>query len=122
MAMRLDVRMLKLRLVITVCLLLAAMFSVKGGSQSRSARILRDVPYDRTIGIAGLGDLYLPEGAEGKPVVLAIHGGGWKTLDRASWSGVAEFFWRDLDCTVFNIEYRLANSENRWPACANGHP
>ena len=98
---------------------MVAAFSAKGDPPSLQARVLRDIPYDRTIGAAGLGDLYLPGKAVDKTVVLAIHGGGWKTLNRASWSGVAEFFWKDLDCCVFNIEYRLANPENRWPACGD---
>ena len=85
-----------------------------------SAAVVRDIPYASENGKFGLGDLYLPEKSSPEtPVVLAIHGGGWSALDRYSWSGVAEFFWRDLGCAVFNIEYRLASAANRWPACGN---
>ena len=84
------------------------------------AEIVRDIPYAPENGKFGLGDWYLPKSSSPEtPVVLTIHGGGWKTLDRASWSGVAEFLWKDLGCHVFNIEYRLANSRNRWPACGD---
>ena len=84
------------------------------------AKVVRDVPYDSSIGRFGLGDLYLPEKVTPEtPVVLAIHGGGWGAGDRYSWSGVAEFFCRDLGCAVFNIEYRLASAANRWPACGD---
>ena len=84
------------------------------------ARVVRDVAYDESIGRFGLGDLYLPEKVTPEaPVVLAIHGGGWGSGGRYSWSGVAEFFCRDLGCAVFNIEYRLASVSNRWPACGD---
>ena len=56
-------------------------------------RIVRDIPYDSSTGRFGLGDLFLPDkvGAD-TPIVLAIHGGGWSSGDRASWEGVARFF------------------------------
>lgn len=83
-------------------------------------QVVRDIAYDPSIGRFGLGDLYLPEKVTPEtPVVLAIHGGGWGGGDRYSWSGVAEFFCRDLGCAVFNIEYRLASAANRWPACGD---
>ena len=84
------------------------------------AHVVRDIAYDPDIGAFGLGDLYLPEKVNSEtPVVLAIHGGGWGAGDRYSWSGVAEFFCSDLGCVAFNIEYRLASAENRWPACGD---
>ena len=91
-----------------------------GLALSCDAKVVRDVAYDSSIGRFGLGDLYLPEKVTPTtPVVLAIHGGGWGGGDRYSWSGVAEFFCRDLGCAVFNIEYRLASAANRWPACGD---
>ena len=84
------------------------------------AAVVRDIPYASVNGKFGLGDLYLPEKVSPKtPVVLAIHGGGWGAGDRYSWSGVADFFCRDLGCVAFNIEYRLASAKNRWPACGD---
>ena len=84
------------------------------------AAVVRDIPYAPENGKFGLGDLYLPESVSREtPVVLTIHGGGWTAGDRYSWSGVAEYFWRNLGCAVFNIEYRLASATNRWPACGN---
>lgn len=79
-----------------------------------------DIPYAPELGVSGLGDLHLPPTVTKEtPVVLAIHGGGWAGGDRASWSGVADFFQTNLNCAVFNIEYRLASKENRWPACGD---
>jgi len=84
------------------------------------ANAIRDIPYDSSIGRFGLGDLYLPEKVTPEtPVVLTIHGGGWGAGDRYSWSGVAEFFCRNLGFAAFNIEYRLASASNRWPACGD---
>ena len=84
------------------------------------AKVVRDIPYDSSIGQFGLGDLYLPETGNGAvPLVLTIHGGGWAHGDRASWEGVSRFFSEQLGFAAFNIEYRLASLSNRWPACGN---
>ena len=88
--------------------------------EDKGARTIRDVAYDASIGRFGLGDIYLPGNVTPEtPVVLTIHGGGWAGGDRYSWSGVAEFFRRDLGCVAFNIEYRLASAARRWPACGD---
>jgi len=71
--------------------------------------VIRDIPYDPKLGVFGLGDLYLPSNVtERTQMVLTIHGGGWTGGDRASWSGVSEFFRDELGFAAFNIEYRLA--------------
>ena len=81
-------------------------------------RDIHDVAYAPENGSFGLGDLYLPDELnENTPVVLTIHGGGWSAGDRASWSGVARFLRDELGFAAFNIEYRLADPTNRWPAC-----
>ncbi|MBQ3806571.1 MAG: alpha/beta hydrolase fold domain-containing protein [Kiritimatiellae bacterium] len=88
--------------------------------RATAASVIRDMPYSPENGNFGLGDLYLPESVTPEtPVVLLIHGGGWSASDRYSISGIAEFMMRDLDCAVFNIEYRLASATNRWPACGD---
>ena len=82
--------------------------------------VVRDIPYAPENGTFGLGDLYLPQSVSDEtPVVLAIHGGGWNSLDRSSWRGVAQFLCDDLGAIAFNIEYRLASATNRWPACGD---
>jgi acetyl esterase/lipase len=48
-----------------------------------AARILRDVVFTSTLGFRPLSlDLYLPD-AENPPVVLFLHGGGWRAGSRA---------------------------------------
>lgn len=72
------------------------------------------------IGGSGFGDLYLPEGAgTNTQMVLCIHGGGWRYGERSWMRGVADFFLDRLGFAVFNVEYRLAGPENRWPACGD---
>lgn len=86
---------------------------------AEQAKIIRDVVYSAEAGADGIGDLYQPQDVKANtPVVLAIHGGGWSALDRASWAGVAEFFCNDLGFAVFNIEYRLVK-KGPWPLCGN---
>ncbi|MDX2356341.1 alpha/beta hydrolase [Dietzia sp. PP-33] len=62
------------------------------------------------------GDLYLPDSANpALPVVVLIHGGGWKdSLGLAYMENQA----RDLasfDVAVWNIEYRRVDSGGGWP-------
>ena len=80
--------------------------------------IIRNIIYDSEAGGAGVGDMFLPEGfqpGQGRPVVLAIHGGGWSSMTKESFEGVAAFL-AENGFAVFNLNYRLA-PENRYPAC-----
>lgn len=65
------------------------------------------------------GDLRLPAGGvtSGTPKALLIHGGGWSSMDRHSWRGVADFF-HEMGFITYNIEYRLT-PEAPWPACGD---
>ena len=82
------------------------------GAWAGPATVVRDIVYNAVAGQDGLGDLYLPADVRpDTPVVLTIHGGGWGGGDRASWSGVADFFRTDLGFAAFNIEYRLVKKE-----------
>ena len=81
--------------------------------------VRRDIVYDRNHPESCLGDLLLPERVTpNTPVVLTIHGGGWRSGDRYSWVGVADFFRCELGFASFNIEYRKAR-EAPWPACGD---
>ena len=99
--------------------LLVGQLEARALASGGGAAVIRNVPYDSGIGKFGLGDLYLPDRHDATtPLVLCIHGGGWRSGSRYSWSGVAEFFRDELGFAAFNIEYRLA-PENRWPACGD---
>ncbi len=111
-----EIRKMKIKKVsIIFFIMLLSVTAVLAGP----AKVVRDVVYNKSIGAAGAGDLYFPEGYTPQtPVALAIHGGGWSAMDRSSWAGVAQFLCNDLGFVVFNIEYRLVGVEP-WPACGN---
>lgn len=82
--------------------------------------MVANVNYDATQDAACKGDLYLPLHVKSTtPMVLVIHGGAWSSGARTDMNGVAELFVRDLGFAVFNIDYRLAGANSRWPACGD---
>jgi acetyl esterase/lipase len=52
-------------------------------------------------------DLYLPAGANPKPLVIWIHGGGWRTGDKGTW--VHPLFLTALGYAVASIDYRFSD-------------
>jgi len=80
-------------------------------------QILKDIRYLPENGFRGTGDLFLPEPdcSTGK-IALSIHGGGWASMDKDSFAGVAAFL-AENGLAVFNINYRLAGAAP-FPACA----
>lgn len=53
-----------------------------------------------------VGDLYLPEGRANAPVLVAMHGGGWRGGSRSSYKYWGPFLARN-GYALFAIEYRL---------------
>ena len=81
-------------------------------------RMIPDISYCSEAGDRGCGDLYLPERVStDTPVALTIHGGGWASMDRTSFAGVAEFLC-GLGFAAFNINYRLLD-RGPWPLCGD---
>ncbi|MDA7640117.1 alpha/beta hydrolase [Opitutaceae bacterium] len=76
--------------------------------------VLKDIEYARPNGYSLLLDLYLPERAqdEGAPVVVWVHGGGWKNgskeKPKAAWLAEEGY-------AVVSINYRLTDVA-QWPA------
>ncbi len=76
--------------------------------------VLKDIEYSRPNGYPLLLDLYLPERAqdEGAPVVVWVHGGGWKNGSKekpqAAWLAEEGY-------AVVSINYRLTDVA-QWPA------
>jgi acetyl esterase/lipase len=86
-----------------------------GSSSQSGAKVETDVEYAVHDGVRLTGTLYRPKNQASSPVVVAVHGGGWK-------SGTSERYrhwghWlANRGFALFAIEYRLA-SEARFPAC-----
>jgi len=76
--------------------------------------VLKDIEYARPNGYSLLLDLYLPERVqdEGAPVVVWVHGGGWKNgskeKSKAAWLAEEGY-------AVVSINYRLTDVA-QWPA------
>lgn len=82
-----------------------------------NVRVYRDAPYAvvRSAGKALPLDLYVPEGAGRgpRPVVIWLHGGGWKSGDKSLGAPV-EIFTR-AGYALASVNYRLS-SQGRFPA------
>ena len=85
---------------------------------ARLGQTQKDVTYCTVVGVALKMDVYPPRNAGGKPapVVVYVHGGGWRSGDKDGGAGM-----RDLPelarrgYFVASINYRLA-PEYKWPA------
>lgn len=63
------------------------------------------------------GDLYLPDSANpALPVVVLIHGGGWKDAMGLTYMENQARDLASFDVAVWNIEYRRVDSGGGWPA------
>jgi acetyl esterase/lipase len=72
------------------------------------------IPYAEHGGVRLLGDLYLPEGRSKAPVVVAFHGGAWRSGSRAFYKYWGPFLARN-GYALFTVDYRLGKS-GRYPA------
>ena len=62
------------------------------------------------------GDLYLPESANpALPVVVLIHGGGWKDALGLTYMENQARDLASFDVAVWNVEYRRVDSGGGWP-------
>jgi acetyl esterase/lipase len=66
-----------------------------------------EVEYAVHDGVRLIGDLYLPQGATGAPVMVAVHGGGWQQGDRFHYRYWGPYLAR-AGIALFSIEYRLS--------------
>jgi acetyl esterase/lipase len=69
----------------------------------------RDLVYAEHDGVALVGDLYLPKGRNRAPILVAMHGGGWRGGDREFYRYWGPFLARH-GYALFTIEYRLGAS------------
>lgn len=65
-----------------------------------------DLTYDERHGVAGLLDVYLPDGDDVRPAVLFIHGGSWRWGDKDHFTAAGRRLARS-GFVVASINYRL---------------
>jgi len=89
------------------------------GCRSEVYDVARDLSYDSTIGYSGTFDFYEPRSDSARtnrPAILAIHGGAWRSGDKAWGEQFAEELC-PFGYVVFSINYRLSSRPNgTWPA------
>jgi len=91
-----------MKISISMCLLLS-MFSFAGEA---SERVIKDIEFAR-IGKHRLAlDIYLPKGVKNPPLVIWIHGGGWKSGSRKQ-CGIR--WMTDHGFAIASISYRLTD-------------
>ena len=72
------------------------------------------ISYAEHAGVRLLGDLYLPEGRSKAPVVVAFHGGAWRSGSRTFYKYWGPFLARN-GYALFTVDYRLGKA-GRYPA------
>jgi acetyl esterase/lipase len=83
--------------------------------------VRRNIEYAAHDGVKLYGDLYHPVARERRPlpvvpVVIAVHGGGWKTGTKGSYEHWGHYL-AEAGLAVFAIDYRLATPEHKtYPA------
>ncbi len=112
-------------IVLVVLFFLVAVFAGPAASLAQQAPAKKEVPYevvrDVVYGRAGKRalhlDLYRPKhpAAEKLPVVVWIHGGGWRAGSKSSGKAVLPWFVRTGRYVGAAVEYRLT-PEAIWPA------
>jgi acetyl esterase/lipase len=78
-------------------------------------RVISDQIYSRAGGVDRRADVYIPSSSSSQPpVVLWLHGGGWRFGDRRLAPNLAQFAQRS-GLAVVSIDYRLSD-EAKFPA------
>lgn len=107
-----------LRIVLSVffsACVLATTFATDG---KKSAEVIRGIEFARPEGHSLKLDLYLPgDRSKPAPVVVFVHGGGWKNGSRQSAERTAAWL-KEHGFAVASIDYRLTDVA-RWPAQIN---
>ncbi len=77
-------------------------------SKRYPVEVIKDLVYSRAGGLPRLADLYLPQGADGPvPVILWVHGGGWKFGDRNLSPNLSRWF-AERGFAMVTFDYRLS--------------
>ena len=86
-------------------------------NSATEVRMVADQIYSRASGVERLADVYIPSDSAGSPpVVIWLHGGGWRFGDRRLAPNLAQFA-QSSGLAVVSIDYRLSD-EAKFPAQA----
>ena len=77
-------------------------------------QIKRNITYSAQHGERGKLDLFFPDEAPDRPIVMVIHGGGFQALSKERMDGVSTFI-AEQGWVVVNVNYRLL-PDNPFPA------
>lgn len=94
------------------CLLILVSCASYEGDKSYT--VTNDIYYSGAKDVREQGDIYIPEGTGPFPLVVTVHGGGWKSRSRKDMDSIAESLAAH-GFVVFNINYRFS-PEHRHPA------
>lgn len=89
-----------------------------GSQMSQEIDMKRDLPYAETDNLRQRLDLYLPKKRAADrplPVIVFIHGGGWKGGDKSAGAGNVSRFVASGEFAGVSVGYRLTD-EVQWPA------
>lgn len=82
-------------------------------AQTQNAVTTRnDITYAEHDQVKLIGDLYLPQGVQKAPLLVAVHGGGWQVGDRKIYQYLGPYLAKN-GYGVFAIEYRLNKPQAR---------
>ena len=107
-----------LRKLLSLVLCASFVPTAVAADNSKSANIIREIEFAKPDGHSLLLDLYLPaDRSEPVPVVVFVHGGGWKNGSRKSGEKTAAWLTAH-GIAVASIDYRLIDVA-QWPAQIN---
>jgi acetyl esterase/lipase len=110
--------MILLRSSIVWAICACLVFPAAAADSNESGKIIRDIEFARPNGHSLKLDLYLPDDrSQPVPVVVFVHGGGWKNGSRKS-GGKTAAWLTEHGIAVASIDYRLTDVA-MWPAQIN---
>tara|TARA_R110002072_G_scaffold145460_1_gene291899 strand:+ start:27925 stop:30336 length:2412 start_codon:yes stop_codon:yes gene_type:complete len=110
--------MIQVRPLITLAICASFVFSVKAADSGNLESVIREIEFAKPDGHSLKLDLYLPaDRSEPVPVVVFVHGGGWKNGSRESGEKTAAWL-TEHGIAVASIDYRLIDVA-QWPAQIN---
>ncbi len=91
--------------VVTAALLLTGAVSATAQNKTNEVKRTNNIEFAKPDGVALLLDLYMPVGVENPPLIMFMHGGGWKNGNRKN----CKMSWASkYGYAIASVEYRLS--------------